>query len=175
MSRKNVVLIGFMGSGKSTVGRKLANALNYRFLDTDALIEERGGKTIARIFAEDGEAVFRQIETELLEELSTTCDGCVLSTGGGMPLRPENAALLKKIGLVVLLDAAPEVILERLKDDTQRPLLQGANREEKVRTLYEERLPKYRAASDCVIETENKSFYAIISEIEAHRSGKAFF
>lgn len=166
MHKENIILIGFMGSGKSTIGKKLSRALDYRFLDTDAMIEERSGKTITRIFAEDGEAAFRKAETDLLEDLLQNESHCVIATGGGMPLRPENAEYLKKIGLVILLNATPETILDRLKDDTQRPLLQGDNKEEKVRTLYNERLPKYTAACDHIVDTEKKSFYAIINEIE---------
>ena len=166
MSKENIILIGFMGSGKSTIGKKLARALEYRFLDTDELIEERAGKTITQIFAEDGEATFRRTETELLEELIQNETHCIIATGGGMPLRPENAACLKKLGMVVLLNATPETILERLKEDTQRPLLQGDNKAEKVNALYNERFPKYTAAADYVVNTDDKTFYSIINEIE---------
>jgi len=166
MKGKNIVLIGFMGCGKSTVGKKLAGALSYEFGDTDAMIEETYGKTISQMFAEDGEEYFRTAETELLQKLSTEAKGLVLATGGGMPMREENAALLREIGTVVFLEAKIETILERLQNDTGRPLADGEDREARLRPLYEKRLPVYRAAADYILDTEEKSFYAIIEEIK---------
>ncbi|MGN1085261.1 MAG: shikimate kinase [Lachnospiraceae bacterium] len=166
MKKENIVLIGFMGCGKSTVGKKLANALQYRFLDTDALIEETCQKEISRIFAEDGEAAFRQAETDTLRGLKKEAEHCVIATGGGMPMREENARYLREIGTVIFLEAEIETILERLQDDTQRPLAAGEDREQRLKKLYAERLPVYRAAADVCIDTEGKSFYGIIQEIE---------
>ena len=96
MKNSNIILIGFMGCGKSTVGRKLANALSYTFRDTDAMIEEAYGKSISKMFEEDGEEYFRNAETKLLQKLSDEANGLVLATGGGMPMREENAELLRK-------------------------------------------------------------------------------
>ena len=166
MKKNNIVLIGFMGCGKSTVGKKLANALSYEFQDTDAMIEEAYGKTISKMFEEDGEEYFRNAETELLQKLSTEAEGLILATGGGMPMRAENAALLKKTGTVIFLEAKIETILERLQNDTGRPLADGDDREKRLRPLYEKRLPVYREAADYILDTEGKSFYAIIEEIE---------
>lgn len=166
MKKNNIVLIGFMGCGKSTVGRKLANALSYEFSDTDAMIEEAYGKTISRMFEEDGEAYFREAETELLKKLSSEAEGLVLATGGGMPMREENATLLREIGTVFFLEAKIETILERLQNDTGRPLADGEDREARLRPLYEKRLPVYREAADYILDTEGKSFYAIIEEIK---------
>ena len=166
MKGKNIVLIGFMGCGKSTVGKKLAGALGFEFSDTDAMIEEAYGKTISAMFAEDGEEYFRNAETELLQKLSSEAKGLVLATGGGMPMREENAALLKKIGTVIFLETKIETILERLQNDTGRPLADGEDREARLRPLYEKRLPVYRAAADYILDTEEKSFYAIIEEIK---------
>lgn len=166
MKGNSVVLIGFMGSGKSTVGKKLADALSFRFSDTDAMIEEAYGKTISKIFEEDGEAYFRNAETELLRKLSGEAKGLVLATGGGMPMREENAALLREIGTVIFLEAKIETILERLQNDTGRPLADGEDREARLRPLYEKRLPVYREAADYILDTEGKSFYAIIEEIK---------
>ncbi len=166
MKGKNIVLIGFMGCGKSTVGKKLAGALSYEFSDTDAMIEEAYGKTISKMFEEDGEEYFRTAETELLQKLSSEAKGLVLATGGGMPMREENAALLKKIGTVIFLETKIETILERLQNDTGRPLADGEDREARLRPLYEKRLPVYRAAADYILDTEEKSFYAIIEEIK---------
>ena len=166
MKGRNIVLIGFMGCGKSTVGRKLADALSYNFMDTDTVIEETYGKTISRMFEEDGEAFFRDAETELLKKLEKEADGVVLATGGGMPMREENVSLLNKIGTVVFLFAEIETILSRLQKDTGRPLADGEDREKKLRPLYEKRLPVYQEAADLVLNTEGKSFYGIIAEIE---------
>lgn len=166
MKKNNIVLIGFMGCGKSTVGRKLANALSYEFSDTDAMIEDAYGKTISKMFAEDGEAYFREAETELLKKLSSEAEGLVLATGGGMPMREENRTLLREIGTVVFLEAKIETILERLQNDTGRPLADGEDREKRLRPLYEKRLPVYREAADCILDTEGKSFYAMIEEIK---------
>ncbi len=172
MKKNNIVLIGFMGCGKSTVGKKLANAFSYEFADTDAMIEEAYGKTISKMFEEDGEEYFRNAETELLRKLSKEAEGLILATGGGMPMREENAALLREIGTVVFLEASIETILERLQNDTGRPLADGEDREKRLRPLYEKRLPVYRAAADYILDTEGKSFYGIIEEIE-NVAGKA--
>ena len=155
-----------MGCGKSTVGRKLAGAISYEFRDTDAMIEETYGKTISRMFTEDGEEFFRNAETELLRKLSEDADGLVLATGGGMPMREENREPLRKIGTVIFLEAKIETILERLQKDTGRPLADGEDREKRLRPLYEKRLPVYREAADYILNTEGKSFYAIIEEIK---------
>lgn len=166
MKKTNIVLIGFMGAGKSTVGRKLAGAFDMKFLDADALIEKKYKMKISAIFAEQGEEAFRKAETDLCRQLLKHENGFVLATGGGMPLRKENAELLKQIGKVVFLYTKPDEILRRVKNDTSRPLLSGPDREEKVNALFEERLPKYLEAADYVLETEGKSFYAMIVEIQ---------
>lgn len=166
MKGRNIVLIGFMGCGKSTVGKNLADALSYEFRDTDAMIEEAYGNTISQMFAEDGEEYFRNAETELLRKLSGDAKGLVLATGGGMPMREENRTLLREIGTVVFLEAKIETILERLQNDTGRPLADGEDREKRLRPLYEKRLPVYREAADYILDTEGKSFYAIIEEIK---------
>lgn len=172
MKKNNIVLIGFMGCGKSTVGKKLAGALGYEFSDTDAMIEEAYGKTISAMFAEEGEEYFRNAETELLRKLSTEAEGLVLATGGGMPMWEENAALLREVGTVIFLEAKIETILERLQNDTGRPLADGEDREKRLRPLYEKRLPVYREAADYILDTEGKSFYGIIEEIK-HVVGNA--
>jgi shikimate kinase len=165
MKKENIVLIGFMGCGKSTIGRKLANAIGYEFLDTDELIEQKTGRKISDIFASDGEEVFRQMETDLLQELSETVTGKVLATGGGMPMREENRALMRQVGTVVFLEASIKTILERLANDTTRPLAAGKDREKRLRPLYEKRYPLYREAAEVVVDTEGKSFYGILEEL----------
>lgn len=166
MKKNNVILIGFMGCGKSTVGKKLADALAYEFRDTDAMIEEDYGKTISKMFEEDGEAYFRDAETELLKKLSVEADGMVLATGGGMPMREENATLLKKVGTVVFLETTIETILSRLQKDTGRPLADGEDREARLRPLFAKRLPVYRAVAEYIVNTEEKSVDVIVEEIK---------
>ncbi|MBR2409296.1 MAG: shikimate kinase [Lachnospiraceae bacterium] len=166
MKKNNVILIGFMGCGKSTVGKKLADALAYEFRDTDAMIEEDYGKTISKMFEEDGEAYFRDAETELLKKLSVEADGMVLATGGGMPMREENATLLKKVGTVVFLETTIVTILSRLQKDTGRPLADGEDREARLRPLFAKRLPVYRAVAEYIVNTEEKSVDVIVEEIK---------
>lgn len=168
MKKENVILIGFMGCGKSTVGRKLANAFDYEFLDTDELIEEQQGKKISDIFAEEGEEAFRQMETDLIKQLKKEAKKKVIATGGGMPMREENRKLLCEVGTVVFLEAKIETILERLQNDTTRPLAAGEDREKRLRPLYETRYPVYKEAAEVVVDTEGKSFYGIIQELEQY-------
>ncbi|MDE7299237.1 MAG: shikimate kinase [Lachnospiraceae bacterium] len=163
---KNIILIGFMGCGKTSVGGKLARAFGFRFLDTDQLLEEEFGCTISEFFDREGEAEFRRRETQLLVRLKSEPEGIILSTGGGMPLQSENAELLRQLGTVFYLKASEEATLARLEGDTTRPLLAGPGREERIRRLMGERMPKYTAASDHIIETDGKSFYEIIHEVE---------
>lgn len=169
---KNIILIGFMGAGKTTIGEALAGHRNLRLIDTDQLIEETAGMTISDIFALKGEAEFRKTETAVLERLIETEDGAVLSVGGGLPLREENRRLLKKLGLVVYLEVSPETVVKRLEGDTTRPLLQGGNVREKVEKLLSERGPVYCEASDITINVDGRSVDEIIEELE-ERTGEA--
>ena len=168
MKKENVILIGFMGCGKSTVGRKLAGAFGYEFLDTDDLIEAQQGKKISDIFAEEGEEAFRQMETDLIKQLKEEAKKKVIATGGGMPMREENRKLLREVGTVVFLEAKIETILERLQNDTTRPLAAGDDREKRLRPLYEKRSPIYKEAAEVVVDTEGKAFYGIIQELEQY-------
>lgn len=161
----NIILIGFMGSGKSTVGIKLSYRLRRALEDTDKLIEKEEGRTISEIFRDDGEPYFRNLETECLKKLIQTTDGKIISVGGGLPMREENHALLKKLGTVVYLRATPETIYERVKHDTTRPLLQGDNPQEKIRTLLRERTPIYEQVADFIVDVDNKDFEEILEEI----------
>ena len=163
---KNIILIGFMGCGKSTVGIKLSYRLRRALEDTDKLIEKEEGRTISEIFATDGEPYFRSLETECLKKLIQTTDGKIISVGGGLPIREENHALLKELGTVIYLRATPETVYERVKHDTTRPLLQGDNPQEKIRRLLQERTPVYEQAADFVIDVDNKDFEMILDEIE---------
>lgn len=150
----NVVLIGFMGSGKSTMGIRLSYQLRYALEDTDKLIEVKAGKTISEIFAQDGEEAFRQMETELLEKLAERKGQRVYSVGGGTPIRAVNRPLLKKLGTVVYLRTRPETVYERLKDDTTRPLLQGEDPLGKIRRLMAEREEAYIETADIVLDVD---------------------
>ena len=159
----NIILVGFMASGKTAVGRRVAGRLGYTFLDTDHLIEEELGCTIAELFEQKGEAVFRQLETAVAERLGEL-ENHVISTGGGMLTQPGNLERLQRAGLVVFLQADQEEIIERLQRDTRRPLMQGADLHEKVSTLYAQRLPVY-SQSDVVIKTKSMSINQVAAQV----------
>ena len=160
----NVFLIGFMGSGKSTVASCLAKNYGMEMIDMDQLIVEREGMTIPDIFAQKGEQYFRDVETKLLIEIQAE-QNKVVSCGGGVVLREENVQAMKKCGQVVLLNAKPETILERVKDDDNRPLLRGNKNVEFIRDMMEKRQPKYEEAADFVADTDGKSADIICKEI----------
>ncbi len=148
----NLVLIGFMGSGKTSVGRNLASITGHRFVDTDDLIVERAGMPITRIFAAKGEDAFRDLETACLQDLLGVC-GVVLATGGGLPLREENRALLHQIGAVAWLDADPDLVFERVSRNKRRPLLATENPREAFDRLRADRLSIYEASSDFRVDS----------------------
>ncbi|MEW6157961.1 MAG: shikimate kinase [Verrucomicrobiota bacterium] len=152
---ENIALIGFMGTGKSSVGQMVAGLLHFRFVDTDQMIEERAGKSIARIFAEEGEPRFREYEREVVAHLSTFRQ-CVIATGGGLAATEGNLDLLKKHALTICLWASPESIWRRVAHQNHRPLLQGPDPLEKIRELMAQRDPHYRKA-DVLINTEMRS------------------
>lgn len=152
----NVILVGYMGCGKTTVGKNLARNCNLTFLDTDEEIEKLQNRTISEIFECDGEKAFRDMETEYLRALlSQDIDGVVLSTGGGMPVREENRELLQKLGLVVYLKAEPETVYERVKGDTKRPLLQCADPLQKIKDMTAMRAPLYEQAANQTIAVDD--------------------
>ncbi len=164
--KDNIVLIGFMGSGKTTIGEKLALSMEYDFIDTDQYIEVLTGKSINDIFSSEGEVAFRRLETKCLTEFKQSLHHCVLATGGGMPLKEENAALLREIGMVIFLKTSKEVTYARLKQDTTRPLLQGENPKKKIEDLLTKRMPFYEKVADVVVSTDDCSFDSIIKEIQ---------
>jgi shikimate kinase len=142
----NVVLFGFMATGKTSVGRLLADRLGWAFLDTDAMIEKEVGASVKDIFATGGEAAFRQVESRTVG-LVSLLDKTVISTGGGVPLDEKNVRDLSRNGLTVCLTAKPETILERLKDEADvRPLLQGGDPYLKVHRLLSDRREAYARA-----------------------------
>ncbi len=148
----NLVLIGYMGTGKSSVGRTLARLAGMRFVDTDDLIVAAAGRTIPEIFAAEGVEFFRQLETQVLRDLAES-GGTVIATGGGIVTRPENVPLLHALGLVVWLTADEDVIFERVSRNRNRPLLHTENPRETMLNLLHERLPLYRQNSDFVADT----------------------
>ncbi len=162
---ENIILIGFMGSGKTSAGEQLAERLGYSFQDTDLMIEEKCNKTISNIFAEEGEEYFRKLETKVISELFGILKHSVLSVGGGLPITEGNAALLNRLGQVVYLKASKETIGKRLEGDTTRPLLAGQDADKKVEELLNYRGPIYEATAQHVVETDDKSFDIIIAEI----------
>ncbi len=164
---KNIILIGFMACGKSSVGKRLAQALTMEFLDTDALIEQEAGTTISDIFATQGESAFRVMETECLKDLHGRNGGAfVLSVGGGLPIREENRTLLKQIGTVVYLKVSAETVFARVRNDKTRPLLQAPNPRGRIMDLMSARKQFYEDAADYIVEADEKSFEEIIEEIK---------
>ena len=162
---KHVIMTGFMGAGKTTVGKALAEKQKVPFLDTDQLIEEKAGMTISRIFEIQGEEAFRKMETSVLEDLLKRNDQTVISVGGGLPLRDENRELLRKLGTVVYLQVKPETVLERLKGDHTRPMLQGGDAGERARSQLEYRTPLYQKAADLVVDVDDKTVSGIAEKI----------
>ncbi|KHE90431.1 MAG: shikimate kinase [Candidatus Scalindua rubra] len=164
----NIVLIGFRGTGKSTVGRLLANRLERDFVDSDKYIESATGKTIKSIFEEDGEESFRKIEADTIAELSKA-DNKVISAGGGAVLKEENVRNLKDNGFLVLLEATPEIIHNRITQDEkttqQRPSLTDKKPLDEIKHLIEQRKHAYKNAADFTINTSYVSCEDIVSEI----------
>jgi len=155
MRQKTIVLIGFMGSGKTSVGLRLSYKQRRPVEDTDKLIERREGVTVSEIFAGKGEAYFREAETRLLEELVERKRQGIFSVGGGTPLSPRNRELLKRLGTVVYLRVRPETVYERLKWDDTRPLLQCDDPRERIRELLESRREAYESCADIIVDVDD--------------------
>lgn len=148
----NVILVGMMGSGKSTVGKLVADRTGREFIDLDAMIEKRAGKKIVDIFEEAGEEGFRDLETETLEDVASATHA-VIATGGGVVIRPENRRILQDLGIVVWLDAPPEELLRRIGDDESRPMLHGQNPLKRLERLLSDRRGFYADASHIHLDT----------------------
>ncbi|MBV9105870.1 MAG: shikimate kinase [Verrucomicrobia bacterium] len=151
-SVRNLVLVGFMGSGKSSVGREIARRWGFRFVDTDATIRQQYRKSIPDIFAAFGEAAFRDEENKVLQDLQNSLHA-VIATGGGIVLQPRNRHLLRALGLVIWLTASEEVIWDRVSRNQNRPLLQTGNPRDTVSNLMSKRSPLYGSVADITVET----------------------
>jgi shikimate kinase len=162
----NLALVGFMGTGKSSVGRLAAEHLGFAFIDTDELIENETGKSIPQIFAQQGEAAFRQLERDMVHTLRARRE-TVIATGGGLVADPSNLASLKSHALVICLWASPETIWERVRAQTHRPLLQTPDPAAKIRELLEQRAPAYRQ-SDVLIHTGFRSAKEVAQQVLQH-------
>lgn len=163
----NYVLIGFMGAGKSSVGRILAKKTGKTLMDTDEMIVKQMNLSINEIFAEYGEEYFRNLETNLLKALCDNAHDSIISVGGGLPMKEENRPYLKKLGTVVYLSVNEATVVKRLKGDTTRPLLRGTKDEvkAKVRDLLSKRSGVYSSCADIVIATDKLTKEQIVDEI----------
>ncbi len=172
MRRQPICLIGLPGSGKSTVGRHIARRLQLNFSDSDRLIEARLGCSILAYFEQEGEARFRDVEQQVIDELTLSQD-CIIATGGGAVLRSANRDCLRDRSTVIYLRAQPEFLLKRVSHDSRRPLLQGGDPLLRLRELYEMREPLYLETAHFVIETGRPSIPALVNLIltELNRAG----
>lgn len=149
-----VILIGFMGSGKTSTGKELSSMLTLPFYDTDEQIEKEQRRSINEIFKADGEAYFRKLEQKLIKDMLQRELKGVISVGGGLPAYTGNAAILKQIGTIVYLNAQKETLVKRLKNDTTRPLLAGGGLEQKIASLMASREQIYKETADYILDTD---------------------
>lgn len=163
---RSILLIGFMGSGKTTIGKRLARELALPFTDTDERIEKRTGRSIKEIFAQEGEAYFRDLETEELRLLLEEGQTSVISVGGGLPVREENRKLMKQLGEVVYLKASTNTLVNRLSGDTTRPLLQGGDLRERIEALSKAREALYLDAATVCFATDGLSRKETVAGIQ---------
>ncbi len=162
----HLILIGFMGSGKTSMGLRLSYRLQMPVDDTDKIIEARTGMSISQIFASQGEGAFRQMETELLREIREgKFSRRIISLGGGTPVQLQNQPLIRQCGTVIYLRIRPETVYERLKDDTSRPLLQGPDPLEKIRKMIRERGLAYERCADLILDVDEKKQPELVEEI----------
>lgn len=163
---KNIVLVGFMGCGKTTIGKKLQQMLGYPMVDIDHLIEEKAGMPVSALFAAFGEPMFRELETAVLHELAAPdAPRRIISTGGGVVSRRQNRKLLRQLGFVVWLQAPVDVILDRTGRNKDRPLLQTENPRERIEALLNQRLPWYRETAHLAVDTHGLSVEEVATGI----------
>ncbi|RTZ61944.1 MAG: shikimate kinase I [Gammaproteobacteria bacterium] len=162
---KNIYLVGPMGVGKTTVGKKLAELTRFTFYDVDQEVEARTGTTVSIIFEIEGEDGFRAWETRVLGELAES-GGAVIATGGGAVIRPENRRIMRNTGTVVYLHADVKTQIRRTRYCKNRPILQNTDRREVLTRLMKEREPLYREVANCIITTDNRPAYKIARQIQ---------
>lgn len=162
---KHIILIGYMGAGKSSVGAKLSYRYKIPFEDTDKIIERRQNMAVSEIFERYGEDAFRKMETDVLAEMGNRKTAAVIALGGGTPMRPENHEKIRSLGTVIYLRTAPETVAERLRGDMTRPLLRGGGIQ-KIEAMLAVRGPVYEMLSDYIIDTDGKDLQDIAGEIE---------
>jgi shikimate kinase len=171
MAKMNIVLMGYRCSGKSSVGMTVANMLRVPFYDTDEMIRQRTGRTVAEIVRAGGWPAFRDAEKEVVRGLAGVA-GSVIAVGGGTPLDPENAVILKKNGFFVWLSVDPEILVRRLKGgrggEDQRPPLSNGEAGGEMERILKERIPVYRSLTDLTIETGEQTVEEIAERIRAH-------
>ena len=164
MPLNNIILIGFMGSGKTSIGKRLAKRLKRDYCDTDQLIVEQAGRSIGKIMELQGEKNFRDLESAALESLLGKTNN-VLATGGGIILQPKNQELLRQLGTVIWLHASSDILFERARRNTGRPLLEVEHPRHTFNTLLAERLSIYQSLSDLKIDTTHLSYTQTIEAI----------
>lgn len=161
---RTIVLVGLMGAGKTTIGKRLADKLDLKFIDIDEKIEKQEGMKISKIFSEKGEEYFREVEKNAIAEELNSGEVNVMATGGGAFLNKETRKLIKKNSISVWLRAGIEMILERVSRNSDRPLLAGDNKREVLEKLIEERYPVY-AEADLIVDSDNGPHYKVVDEI----------
>jgi len=163
--KTNIALIGFMGAGKTVVGKALAKKLNREFVELDSLIEHKAGKAIPQIFQQDGEVAFRELEIEVTKEVSKARN-LVIACGGGVVLNKINIDRLRKEAIIIYLTASPRVLLKRVSDDEEeRPLLNTPNKAIKIKELLRFRKPFYERAGDIKIDTSKLDIDSVTEQI----------
>lgn len=161
---RNIILLGFMGTGKTSIAKKIAVDFGMQFIEMDSIIEEREGITINEIFSTKGEPYFRMIEASVVKELSDK-KGLVISAGGGVVLNPDNISELQKNGILICLNATPEEIYNRIKDQTHRPLLKVKDPLVRIKELLEYRKPYYDKIA-LQIDTTGKDIEEVVNEVK---------
>lgn len=162
---QHLVLVGLMGSGKSTVARLIGERLGRPVLDTDALVEQRTGRTVREIFANDGEPTFRDLEAEVLSEVLAAPEPSVIAAAGGVVLRPDNRAVLKKASArVVWLSAEPATLLERVRGGGHRPLL-DADPAGTLQRMHDDREPLYREVADQIVRVDGRTSAEVVEAV----------
>lgn len=172
----NIILCGFMGCGKTTVGKNLARKTNRKFIDMDTYIEKMAGMTVSEIFEKYGESGFRDMEHQACKELSEKSD-CVIAAGGGAFTFNRNIEVFKGNDTIVLLDVPIDVIKYRLRNDKTRPLLQRPDKDEAMKELYNKRLPMYNSAADIVVKGEDtplSTAYSIAKKVDEFQKKNSY-